>query len=76
MPLIRQSVIVALVASIVTAVLFQMLFTNSGASRELLEGSHHADCGGDVVLHELLAALKSGGPALESPGWRASCPTR
>lgn len=38
MPLIRQSVIVALVASVVTAVIFQMLFTNSGASRELLEG--------------------------------------
>ncbi len=38
MPLIRQSVIVALVVSVVTAVIFQMLFTNSGASRELLEG--------------------------------------
>ena len=38
LPLIRQSVIVALVASVVTAVIFQMLFTNSGASRELLEG--------------------------------------
>lgn len=38
MPLIRQSVIVALVASVVTAVIFQMLFTNSGASREMLEG--------------------------------------
>ena len=38
MPLIRQSVLVALVASVVTAVIFQMLFTNSGASRELLEG--------------------------------------
>ncbi|MFT4174109.1 MAG: FTR1 family iron permease [Rhodocyclaceae bacterium] len=38
LPLIRQSVIVALVASLVTAGLFQMLFTNSGASRELLEG--------------------------------------
>ncbi|WP_437891101.1 FTR1 family iron permease [Phytobacter sp. V91] len=38
MPLIRQSVIVALIASVVTAIIFQMLFTNSGASRELLEG--------------------------------------
>lgn len=38
LPLIRQSVIVALVASVVTAVIFQLLFTNSGASRELLEG--------------------------------------
>jgi high-affinity iron transporter len=38
LPLIRQSVIVALIASVVTAVIFQMLFTNSGASRELLEG--------------------------------------
>jgi high-affinity iron transporter len=38
MPLIRQSVLVALAASVVTAVIFQMLFTNSGASRELLEG--------------------------------------
>lgn len=38
LPLIRQSVFVALGASVVTAVLFQMLFTNSGANRELLEG--------------------------------------
>lgn len=38
LPLIRQSVIVALVCSVVTAVIFQILFTNSGASRELLEG--------------------------------------
>lgn len=38
MPLIRQSVLVALAASVVTAVIFQMLFTNAGASRELLEG--------------------------------------
>ncbi|GJK87238.1 iron permease [Citrobacter amalonaticus] len=38
LPLIRQSVIVALVASVITAVIFQLLFTNSGASRELLEG--------------------------------------
>ncbi|MGX8943087.1 FTR1 family iron permease [Symbiopectobacterium sp. Eva_TO] len=36
--LIRQSVYVALVCSVLTAVLFQMLFSNSGASRELLEG--------------------------------------
>ncbi|TCW09875.1 high-affinity iron transporter [Raoultella sp. BIGb0138] len=38
LPLIRQSVIVALIASVATAVIFQLLFTNSGASRELLEG--------------------------------------
>ena len=38
LPLIRQSVVVALGASLVTAVLFQMLFANAGASRELLEG--------------------------------------
>ncbi|POP42652.1 iron permease [Superficieibacter electus] len=38
LPLIRQSVFVALVASVVTAIIFQLLFTNSGASRELLEG--------------------------------------
>lgn len=38
LPLIRQSVIVALFASVITAVIFQLLFTNSGASRELLEG--------------------------------------
>jgi high-affinity iron transporter len=38
LPLIRQSVFVALGASVVTALLFQMLFANSGASRELLEG--------------------------------------
>lgn len=38
LPLIRQSVIVALACSVVTAVIFQILFTNSGASRELLEG--------------------------------------
>ncbi len=38
LPLIRQSVVVALLASVVTAALFQLLFANSGASRELLEG--------------------------------------
>lgn len=38
LPLIRQSVFVALACSVLTAVLFQMLFSNSGASRELLEG--------------------------------------
>ena len=38
LPLIRQSVVVALVCSVITAVIFQLLFTNSGASRELLEG--------------------------------------
>lgn len=38
LPLIRQSVGVALLASVVTAALFQWLFANSGANRELLEG--------------------------------------
>ncbi|SQI40792.1 Ferrous iron uptake protein [Leminorella richardii] len=38
LPMIRQSVYVALLASVVTAVIFQWLFSNSGASRELLEG--------------------------------------
>ncbi|MFE8047241.1 FTR1 family iron permease [Brenneria goodwinii] len=38
LPLIRQSVYVALFCSVLTAVLFQLLFTNSGASREMLEG--------------------------------------
>ncbi len=38
LPLIRQSVVVALVASVATAVVFQLVFTRSGASRELLEG--------------------------------------
>ncbi|MEC5317629.1 FTR1 family protein [Brenneria populi subsp. brevivirga] len=38
LPLIRQSVYVALLCSAITAVLFQLLFTNAGASRELLEG--------------------------------------
>ncbi|PWC18413.1 iron permease [Brenneria roseae subsp. roseae] len=38
LPLIRQSVYVALLCSVITAVIFQLLFTNSGASRELLEG--------------------------------------
>lgn len=38
LPLIRQSVYVALLCSVITAVLFQLLFTNAGASRELLEG--------------------------------------
>lgn len=38
LPLIRQSVYVALLASLVTAVIFQWLFANSGANRELLEG--------------------------------------
>ncbi|NDL65282.1 FTR1 family iron permease [Acerihabitans arboris] len=39
LPLIRQSVWVALLASVVTAALFQWLFANSGANRELLEGA-------------------------------------
>ena len=38
LPLIRQSVVVALVCSVITAAIFQAVFTNSGASRELLEG--------------------------------------
>ncbi len=38
LPLIRQSVIVALIASVVTACLFYWLFTNSGVQQELLEG--------------------------------------
>ena len=38
LPTIRQSVYVALIASFVTAGIFQLLFANSGASRELLEG--------------------------------------
>ncbi|TKI04769.1 FTR1 family iron permease [Martelella alba] len=38
LPMIRQSVWVALAASVVTAALFQWLFENSGANRELLEG--------------------------------------
>ncbi|MBW7982050.1 FTR1 family iron permease [Enterobacillus tribolii] len=38
LPLIRQSVYVALLASVATALIFQWLFSNSGASRELLEG--------------------------------------
>lgn len=38
LPVIRQSVYAALVASIITAALFQLIFSNSGASRELLEG--------------------------------------
>ncbi|MFZ7173660.1 FTR1 family iron permease [[Pasteurella] aerogenes] len=38
LPVIRQSVYVALVASVITAGLFQLIFANSGANRELLEG--------------------------------------
>ncbi len=38
LPLIRQSVIVALFASIVTAVIFSWLFAGAGQSKELLEG--------------------------------------
>ncbi|WP_044471007.1 FTR1 family iron permease [Mannheimia massilioguelmaensis] len=38
LPTIRQSVYVALAASLITAWLFQMIFENSGANRELLEG--------------------------------------
>ncbi|HHT7856511.1 FTR1 family iron permease [Pasteurella multocida] len=35
---ICQSVYVALIASLITAVIFQLMFANAGASRELLEG--------------------------------------
>jgi high-affinity iron transporter len=38
LPLIRQSVIVALAASFVTAAAFYWMFSNAGAQRELLEG--------------------------------------
>ncbi|OBW91923.1 iron permease [Gallibacterium genomosp. 3] len=38
LPVIKQSVYVALTASVITAAIFQLLFSNSGASRELLEG--------------------------------------
>ncbi|MDR2112486.1 MAG: FTR1 family iron permease [Candidatus Accumulibacter sp.] len=38
LPLIRQSVIVALAASLVTAAAFYWMFRNAGAQRELLEG--------------------------------------
>ncbi|WP_073586154.1 FTR1 family iron permease [Vibrio quintilis] len=36
--IVKSSVIWGLIASLITAVLFQWLFTNAGASRELLEG--------------------------------------
>lgn len=38
LPVIRQSVYVALLASVVTAFIFQLIFENSGQNRELLEG--------------------------------------
>ena len=38
LPVIRQSVYVALAASVVTAFTFQLIFENSGQNRELLEG--------------------------------------
>ena len=38
LPIIRQSVYVALIASVVTAFFFQLIFENSGQNRELLEG--------------------------------------
>lgn len=38
LPTIRQSVYVALIASVVTAFIFQLIFENSGQNRELLEG--------------------------------------
>lgn len=38
LPVIKQSVYVALLASLITAVIFKLVFANSGASRELLEG--------------------------------------
>ena len=36
--IIKNSVIVGLICSLITAALFQWLFTNAGASREMLEG--------------------------------------
>ncbi|MBF9000985.1 FTR1 family iron permease [Vibrio nitrifigilis] len=36
--IIKNSVIVGLICSVITAALFQWLFTNAGASREMLEG--------------------------------------
>lgn len=38
LPVIKQSVYVALIASLITAAIFQFVFSNSGVSRELLEG--------------------------------------
>ncbi|MDO5055410.1 MAG: FTR1 family protein, partial [Pasteurella oralis] len=38
LPVIRQSVYVALIGSVITAIIFQLVFSNAGASRELLEG--------------------------------------
>lgn len=38
LPVIRQSVYIALIASVITAAIFQLVFSNSGANRELLEG--------------------------------------
>lgn len=38
LPTIRQSVYLALVASLITAFIFQLIFENSGQNRELLEG--------------------------------------
>ena len=38
LPLIRHSVGVALLASIITAFIFQLIFENSGQNREILEG--------------------------------------
>ena len=38
LPVIRQSVYVALAASVITAFIFQLIFENSGQNRELLEG--------------------------------------
>ena len=38
LPVIHQSVYVALAASVVTAFIFQLIFENSGQNRELLEG--------------------------------------
>lgn len=72
LPLIRQSVIVALIASVITAAIFQMLFTNSGASRELLEGITMLIA---VVMlffmsYWLLSKWKR---ATGKPGWKANC---
>ncbi|SUC10008.1 high-affinity Fe2+/Pb2+ permease [Pasteurella canis] len=38
LPVIRQSVYIALIGSLITAAIFQLVFSNAGASRELLEG--------------------------------------
>ena len=73
LPLIRQSVIVALIASVITAAIFQMLFTNSGASVKLLEGITMLIAVVIAVLYELLAACPKWKRATGKPGWKANC---